>query len=263
VEQILDVFETHLQIAETDIIKSSLEYPLNNICHTIDHLLSDFNFESNEWENILKRITDQMKRAAIVSAKVCSDASPEGNLPVTSDLTTDQVSNLSQILLRHCFRTLENSTSIFTKILDIYISKNHPLAFEYLSDIGDFLKLFMVTIRHRGAYLSIQENFLKVCQVAMNSGVLGYESLCSTWLNDYVETVTSLKVSVTRRSGGLPAGILSVVISPNDDSKRALFLDYVMKNLLGVMNSDVVNRDEQLDLPQVNAMNVARFIQLI
>jgi hypothetical protein len=223
--------------------------------------LSSFEFSdgiNDTWDTILQQLSSLCVRVCKVCAVVCSSPCPEGNLPGNLQNMTD-IQNLSQILLRHCFRALESASGCFIKIAQLYLIKNYSSAFKYLGLVGNLLQQYLVQLRHRGAYLAVQANFEKLCKFIINSPDKTFHQLTWNWLQDYVSKINSIKVSVTRRSAGLPAGILSIIVCPDDELCKSQYLDFVLKTVFQTMQSNVEVRNEQTDLAQVHAMNVLRY----
>lgn len=82
--------------------------------------------------------------------------------------------------------------------------------------------------------------------------------LPTIWLEGFLKQITSLGLSVTRRSAGLPSAILSVVTSPSNEVEKARLFQLVLDTCFQVISINVEEHLDNTDLAQVHAMNVIR-----
>jgi hypothetical protein len=143
-----------------------------------------------------------------------------------------------------------------TDCLVSLISSNQVLDFKDLTDIGNLLFDYILTLRHRGAYSAVQYNFAQVCQFLANQNRFKNSQLIlMEWLEAFLEQLDCLTVSITRRSAGLPAAIVSVITSPSSESLRTTFLEAAMKKLEVCMANNTFIPNGH-DHPHIHALNV-------
>ncbi|KAJ3321616.1 hypothetical protein HDV06_004031 [Boothiomyces sp. JEL0866] len=247
----------HLEIAQKDLVAASVSHPLNSILTSIYNVLQEVDFvEYDEWEGSMNKLTKLCIEVCKLCQKVCSDASPEGNLP--AEFEKDSDSKTAQILLRHCFRSIKQATNCISFIADLLLCKKHSSGYDYVKNTGDLFSELLTTIRHRGAFNAVQENLSIICKIVSLNQKL--HPLLQHWLDNFISQISSLEVSVTRRSAGLPAAILAIISAPSNEHKAA-FLHYTIEKLISIAQTPVDSKKIiQIDLPQVHAMNVLRIL---
>jgi hypothetical protein len=78
------------------------------------------------------------------------------------------------------------------------------------------------------------------------------------WLDRFMNQITAAGASITRRSAGLPMAILS--IAGRSPKGRKLYLDKVILNVFEIAQSKIIASKDNVDLPQVHAMNIIKII---
>ncbi|KAJ3258573.1 hypothetical protein HK103_003533 [Boothiomyces macroporosus] len=257
VDLLIEKLQNHVDFAQKDLVGASVTHPLNSILASIHNVLQEVKFDNcAEWEKTLKNLTELCFQVCKICQKVCSDASPEGNLP--AEVETDPESKVAQILLRHCFRSIKQATDCISFIAGVLLKLRHPSGYEYVKRAGELFSELLTTVRHRGAFNSVQENLSIVCKIV--SSKRDFYHLLQQWLDNFINQISSLEVSVTRRSAGLPAAILAIISAPSNDHKAA-FLHYTIEKLIAIAQNPVDSKKiVQIDLPQVHAMNVLRIL---
>ena len=191
--------------------------------------------------------------------EICANASPEGNLPEKFG-SSENSNKVSQVILRHCFRTIEAATECLGMIASQNVKEGTAGYYGLHYDIGELLCDLLVKIRHRGAFSTVHTVFDGFCTLLANSGDILLEELLSNWLDEFINQISNLKVSVTRRSAGLPVAILSIVTSSKCDNIKLKYLDKAMKACTTICDVEVSTREIAYDLAQVHAMNVQRVL---
>ncbi|KAJ3275087.1 hypothetical protein HDV01_001226 [Terramyces sp. JEL0728] len=250
--------QSHYDFAVDNLVDASISHPLYSILNAIHNILQEIQFEDYAtWESSIDGLTRLCISVCKLCQKVCSDPSPEGNLPVQVEAGTE--SQTAQILLRHCFRSIKQAASCISLISEILLGGKHQSAYEYVKVAGELFSDLLTTVRHRGAFNSVQENLSIVCKLVSSNQK--YHHLLQDWLDNFIGQISSLEVSVTRRSAGLPAAILAIVSAPNNERKAAL-LHYTIEKVIFIAKTEVDSKNIQIDLPQVHAMNVLRILVL-
>jgi hypothetical protein len=256
-DQHLSLLERHITEAEKDLIRASQYFPLNGIILVLSGLIQDIDLMDNSWESFRKKLIDLCIRSCELTQFVCADASPEGNIP-DKDMKHESKQKIAQILLRHCFRTIKNSTFCFVQVLSKLKLGGSAEDLTFVKKLGDLMCFLLTHVRHKGAFASVHENFAILCNMLSNSRHFAH--LTQEWLELFLSQISNLQVSVTRRSAGLPSAILAVIVSPKNDVDRAKLFKRVVDVCYEIVDQPTEDRLQQLDLPQVHAMNVLRIL---
>jgi hypothetical protein len=254
-DQHLELFENHIQKAEKDLVLASHHYPLNGIILVLSGLIQDIDLSDPRWNSFVSKLTNLCIRSCDLTEPVCADASPEGNVP-DEYVNNSSRQKVAQILLRHCFRTIKNATYCFVEILRKLKFNPTLEQLTYVKNLGDLMTRLLTSVRHKGAFSSVQENFGLLCKLLSNSKQ--YSQIPKEWLQYFLSQIDNMQVSVTRRSAGLPAAILAILVSPSNDVERSQLFKIVIERCYDVILNEGVERDQQLDLPQVHALNVLK-----
>ena len=266
-----NLLDAHLQVAALDLGKCSYESPLNGILMSISEVLKVMDLKNllspnnSSFMLIITRIIESCYNACQYVLKVCTNSSPEGNLNasfkeignnIAALNSGESTSNLAQIVLRHCFRTIKEGTEVLRTISQAFVHiSTSKFERDFLIRYGDFLCSLISSIRHRGALSAAQLNFTHLCIFLGKSGM---EDLLSSWLDSFVAQITTKEVSVTRRSAGLPLGILAILKSGGKCCQE--MLKSTIGILLNIINEPNITRNEDCDLSQVHALNILRVI---
>ncbi len=115
-------------------------------------------------------------------------------------------------------------------------------------------------MRHRGAFVAVSESFERVVERLLSSEKAHLIHYCRKWLETFMDQITEAGASITRRSAGLPMGILAIV--GKTEYGRKVFLGEVMRELFRISKLPVIqSRDKDtIDMPQVHAMNVIKAV---
>ncbi|KAJ3047584.1 hypothetical protein HK097_011408 [Rhizophlyctis rosea] len=289
VQQLLDLTEKHVEVGRKNLYLCATEYPMHGIFGTLQAVLAEVRFDTpsvasnvDTWRDLADRCFNLVKNACDAVLDVCTDASPEGNLPASfadmqqnmENLIADagddigapgEKSNEAQLILYQCFHTIKEATGVLRTILcsaPLPAAKDDEqviIRYERIVEAGNLLKVLLASIRHRGAFSAVHVCFADVCSTLLSSGKDFLADLPRLWLDDFLAQVMSLDVSITRRSAGLPLGVLAVVSAPVPS--RPVLLASAMDRLFTIGMQDVPEEtNEQMDLPQVHAYNIIRAI---
>jgi hypothetical protein len=87
-----------------------------------------------------------------------SEPSPEKSL-------LSATSKNPQALLRHSFRTIKEGTFLLVQITKKLLENDqNQQAIQVAESVGDLLCHQLVTIRHKGAFMCVEENFGLLCK---------------------------------------------------------------------------------------------------
>ncbi|KAL2918215.1 hypothetical protein HK105_202142 [Polyrhizophydium stewartii] len=258
-----DTLERHLVMAEQNMALASEKHPLNGLTLTLGHILkhSDLGGQTSAaWKQAVNRTVDLCFRACQCTLPVCSDASPEGSIPAAfdgddmaggdaaGDIDFDRggktaADTSAQLILRHCFRTLKEASFVLDTIVGAIVLPQ---------TVDD-------TIRHRGAFSAAHASFTSIARRLLIGSSQDLAKLPRQWLEEFLGQVTSVQVSVTRRSAGLPFAVLSL-LSPAGPSQD-LFLEITIPRLCEIASQPISSdRSQQIDAAQVHAFNILRVV---
>ncbi|KAJ3029238.1 hypothetical protein HDV00_009693 [Rhizophlyctis rosea] len=288
-KNLLNLTKKHVDIGKKNLYLCATEYPMHGLFGTLQAVLSEVKFDSlsvsedvETWRDLVDLSFDLVKAACDSVLGVCADASPEGNLPASfadmqnnmesliADAGDDVVvpgekSNEAQLILYQCFHTIKEATGVLRTIIcsaPLPVTKDDErvmVRYERIVEAGNLLRVLLGSIRHRGAFAAVHVCFADVCTTLLSSGRDFLADLPRLWLDDFLDQVVSVNVSITRRSAGLPLGVLAVVSAPVPS--RPVLLSSTLDRLFTIGMNDVPEEvDQQLDLPQVHAYNIIRAI---
>nr|KAJ3423233.1 hypothetical protein HK105_008031 [Polyrhizophydium stewartii] len=253
----------HLAIPGSNMALASEKHPLNGLTLTLGHILkhSDLGGQTSAaWKQAVNRTVDLCFRACQCTLPVCSDASPEGSIPAAfdgddmaggdaaGDIDFDRggktaADTSAQLILRHCFRTLKEASFVLDTIVGAIVLPQ---------TVDD-------TIRHRGAFSAAHASFTSIARRLLIGSSQDLAKLPRQWLEEFLGQVTSVQVSVTRRSAGLPFAVLSL-LSPAGPSQD-LFLEITIPRLCEIASQPISSdRSQQIDAAQVHAFNILRVV---
>ncbi|RKO94656.1 putative death-receptor fusion protein-domain-containing protein [Blyttiomyces helicus] len=282
--RLLQVLSRTVDVAKRNLFLSASEYPMHGLFATLAAVLSEIDYESPriqnaaaEWHDVCKEILALVNSACFSVLEICADESPEGNLPATfadmqqnmeelvHDAGASAKGSESQLILYECFHTIKEVTSALQNLLcgpplpKTRDANNGFITYDDIVASGTLLKKLLGSIRHRGAFSAVYTCFARVCSTLLSSGKEHLVDLPQVWLQDFLAQVVSIDVSITRRSAGLPLGVLAVVSAPVPS--RKVLISGALKRLFEIGRMEVSKlADDRLDSPQVHAFNIIRTI---
>ncbi|KAH9276638.1 hypothetical protein BSLG_008435 [Batrachochytrium salamandrivorans] len=283
--ELLNNLEHHLSIATDNIFVSSEKFPLNGVLSCLGHILNvcDLsNSNKSEWDALLSRMIDLCFQACQCTVDVCSDLSPEGNLPEAFSeirkIEEDEglankvdkngktrADSASQIILRHCFRTIKGVAFVLETLICCSILPQTPddssslLSYGQVQQIGDLFCSLLSQIRHRGAFSAVHASFTNIASRLLMGSSQDLAALPRKWLEEFMDQVTSVQVSITRRSAGLPFAVLALLSPPGPS--QDFFLLYTIPRLCEIASQPIgPDHSQQIDHAQVHAFNILRTV---
>ncbi|SSD59972.1 uncharacterized protein SCODWIG_01733 [Saccharomycodes ludwigii] len=150
----------------------------------------------------------------------------------------------NQLIVSFAFRSIKESSFLLENLI-----KYAPLTDEQLISVGDLLIEQLTTIRHSGAFQAVAPTFVACCDKTMAQ----IPEQVRAWVLSNVTSLESKSQAITRRSGGLPF-LISAMLSSEKTDGRPL-LKFTFEKLLEISQVPIVEHEDRLDLPQVNAFN--------
>ncbi|KAI9223336.1 putative death-receptor fusion protein-domain-containing protein [Blastocladiella britannica] len=243
---------------KSDLLAAAQSAPLPGTLQALQLILVHLDDPS-----ILASPLFDLATAAIASVlPVLSDDAPEGNIPehmrIGSDADDDTemdvdgdndevaangaLSLSSQLILSFSWRVVKHACDMLGSLVDRIDPRANA---DLIARMGEYFIQRMLDIRHRGAFLAVSPNLVKVANTLAQ-----YGQVPQSWLTNMMKVVAEADYSVTRRSGGLPSLLQALLTSPHT---RHL-VPPVMQSLLSLADAPPNGR---LTV-QVNAMNSLR-----
>ncbi|KAG7818911.1 hypothetical protein KL928_002779 [Ogataea angusta] len=204
-----------------------------------------FTVKSDDLEKYVPALIDCCMDIWQITKDVLQNDSPEGNLPeeveeYSADLEA-KYGKASQVVYNYCWRALKESTNL----LEILISK-YTIDQEQLRTIGEILMEQLATVRHKGAFTSVFPTYVACCKKS---------NYTKEWLAQTLHLVKHEKISITRRSAGIP--FLLTAMLRSDDKLIAPTMDSLVQ--IAQLPIDK-NAALSTNIPQVNAINSIKAI---
>ncbi|AGO12612.1 AaceriAER273Cp [[Ashbya] aceris (nom. inval.)] len=241
IKELIEVLDHNLSIIEVDL-KHGLENPVSGLFASLDLLFSRYDFTMMSEPLVAKCIALIIRNWNDVKDVLCHD-SPEGNLPLK--YTNAGISD--QTITSYAFRSIKESGALLSTLL-----LKAPMSKEELIECGEILITQLSTIRHSGTFQSVIPSFTACCKRCMED----IPEQMETWLNESIKSLQTKTQYITRRSGGLPY-LVSCILSAEKDRTRP-WLKRTYEDLSNIARIPILEHEDKLDLPQVNAFNCIR-----
>lgn len=240
VQNLLNILKEYVTSAELDLI-GTVEKPVSGVFAALSSVLVKYDFKECEEtyqivENCIELISANWKTVQDV---LCYD-SPDGNLPVS--YLDCGVSD--QLITSYAFRSIKESSDLLSTLMS-----RAPLSKDQLAECGKLLMFQLSNIRHSGAFQSVFPCFVSCC-ARCNRDIP--EEL-EVWLKETINSLQTKTQHITRRSGGLPFLIIAILSSEKNASRP--MLKYTFDTLIEIAEIPILEHEDKLDLPQVNAFN--------
>ncbi|SCV01780.1 LANO_0F13498g1_1 [Lachancea nothofagi CBS 11611] len=221
---------------------AGLKNPVNGYFLALSLLLRrrELAHEEKESEKILDTcISLIIKNWENVEFILCDDPfeKPADGIQVSCEVSDPQV-------LSYAFRSIKESAEMLRMLMSM-----PELSETQLYACGNLMLKQLLTIRHSGAFQSLIPSFAACCQRCNRE----YPSQLRTWLDNILVALETKTQFITRRSGGIPHIICSIVGSENSDNRPLLKLTF--ERLMKIARLQISEHEETVDLPQVNAFN--------
>lgn len=160
-----------------------------------------------------------------------------------------------KLVLASCWRAMKETGHLVTAAFETpFVASNTTMWSEAEAErTGKRLLDWITLIKHRGGYMAMFAPLARVAALALSRRELA--SLPARWLMSLVNVIAQVRMSTTRRSAGVPYGVLALaqVLIRTHASE----VDAALECLLATAESDHVP-----DESRVHALNVLRTIVL-
>ncbi|SCU83459.1 LAFA_0D03730g1_1 [Lachancea sp. 'fantastica'] len=243
-----DIIETVLLDLQNRIDSSRNDFmanigsPVNGYFLSLSLIIANTFIDTAEEKilHIIDRSIDLiMRNWNNVECILCDDPfeQKDGGFETAHEVSDPQV-------ISYAFRSIKDSSELLKTLTTI-----ECLTDAQLTACGELMLKQLSTIRHSGAFQSLIPSFAATCQRCYKDQphVLGL------WLNSILESLETKTQFITRRSGGIPHIICSIVGSEKGESRPLLKITF--ERLMKIATIPVSEHEETVDLPQVNAYN--------
>ncbi|CCG80987.1 Putative uncharacterized protein [Taphrina deformans PYCC 5710] len=276
-ETFLDDVDKDTKNASKDMLISARSRPLHGRLIALRYMIESLEYQSehgqqkiDHWSKLYSRIIKSCKHIWETIKEVLTDDSPEGKLPASVDLLQNDFlrGQDAQVILSFCWRALRETSNLLTMVL---VKTPYGTGREYISAndyriAGELSLSWLTEVRHRGAFSAV---FPNVVAISKRFLMLGHSPLLATlpsiWLEKNIAELSQLshRKDITRRSGGLPMSIISLMISDIENlSDSTSMVDLAMSRLLTLVESPIRLEDDTIELPQVHGLNTLKDIFL-
>jgi hypothetical protein len=205
--------------------------------------------------------TDEyVQRTGTVLVAVCEyvgdilkNASPEGYFteneidePETEDGFSEAfnaVFKRYQFLSSFCWRSMKESVELLTYIIIERLKRNSQDLFSRTNTL--YILELLLTVRHCGAFNHIQPNFQSICEFHTYEAC---NEMIKYIINDIKVGTSSSALGVTRRSGGIPLALVSLILNESNQHYKRLLND-CMESLIEMLYVDEDVKDLNAAIP--------------
>ncbi|KAI5474356.1 DNA polymerase gamma subunit 1 [Pseudohyphozyma bogoriensis] len=166
---------------------------------------------------------------------------------------------MHKIILSATWRAMKEASELLETILRLP-SELGAEAFQAIwsqaevEHVGDLFASWLARIRHRGAFMAIHPCYSRACSALLVcKDWPQIQSLPVAWLNVHLESIISKKISITRRSAGLPYCILGILTAVLPTDKPTFDAAFVRLFEIAESKTDAIT-----DESRVHAMNTLR-----
>ncbi|CCH59146.1 hypothetical protein TBLA_0B03040 [Henningerozyma blattae CBS 6284] len=230
-----------------DDFVAAVNDPVGGYFTALRSILAQYNFDINDprlGELVKNSISLVEFQWETVKDVLCHDAS-DGILPqkyIDSEISDQQITS-------YAFRAIKEASGLLNTLLTRY-----PMADDKLVRIGNLLISQLLSIRHSGAFQSILPSLTVCCNRARKQ----YPKQIDVWLKEIINELDTKTQHITRRSGGIPF-LITTILSTETKNDRSQ-LTYVFENLIRIASIPIVGFQDKIDVPQINAFNCMRAI---
>ncbi|KAM0754870.1 hypothetical protein T439DRAFT_321926 [Meredithblackwellia eburnea MCA 4105] len=161
-----------------------------------------------------------------------------------------------KVLLSASWRAMKESSALVESLLCIPIERGPELfkaiwSFDSIKHIGDLYATWLALVRHRGAFMAIHPCYSRICAALLKCQFWpDVVALPHIWLSVHLDSIINKKISITRRSAGIPYCILGLLTAVLQTDRSAFD-----KDLARIFEIAESSTSDILDESRVHAMN--------
>ncbi|GAV55933.1 hypothetical protein ZYGR_0AZ01050 [Zygosaccharomyces rouxii] len=244
VEDLLDELQKKIEESKKDYLKHQ-DDPVGGYFAALTLILRNNEFDTRFSEAIIaKCISLILSNWDAVKEPVCRNPS---EAKVSEGFSKGDISD--QFITAKAFRSIKESSLL----LEVLVTRA-SVTFEQLKSSGDLMITQLFNLRHSGAFQSVLPSFIACCTKVSAD----YPAQLEEWLKIVLDSLEVKTQMVTRRSGGIPS-LLTTILAAERGKERPL-LKFAFETLERVASLPAIQYLEKIDLPQVNAFNCIRSI---
>ncbi|KAI9598591.1 putative death-receptor fusion protein-domain-containing protein [Syncephalis fuscata] len=267
---ILSDIEDKIALAKTDLSMASRRYPLHGSLKTLSYLYQDIMTQyllvsketpTNIWSSINMRLCRLIDQVIEVVVEALEHPAPEGYEQQEEEELLVLRSHDHHYLLSYCWRGIKEASALLE---DVVRGGNPFLSADLIIECGERLKQLLIGLRHRGAFSHVYPHFEAVCFLLHRSTHPTLSAVSQEWLKSMMDQMASRSISITRRSGGIPYGVLALVLGDplGQLLHTAVSQLFTMTTTVAStdQHNDYIKENEEDITPQVHAMNTLRIL---
>ncbi|BFZ58737.1 hypothetical protein PYCC9005_005802 [Savitreella phatthalungensis] len=205
---------------------------------------------------VCRRAVDIVQMIWSATEGVLCDDSPEGSNPFLKGYNDRALRGPeTQLVLSYCWRGLKEAGNLLDRVL-----ATGNLDYQSVCEAGDLLQSWLLRVRHRGAFSTVEPIFVNLCARLLVSKDEDLRRLPHRWLVNNIDGLSRTR-DLTRRSAGIPMSIVAVLIGEARQRRpdSSPLLDEAVDRLLTIAAASAPE-SACGDLPQVHAMNTLKEI---
>eukprot|EP01125_Pyxidicula_operculata_P005603 TRINITY_DN1966_c1_g1_i1.p1 TRINITY_DN1966_c1_g1~~TRINITY_DN1966_c1_g1_i1.p1 ORF type:complete len:2017 (-),score=539.79 TRINITY_DN1966_c1_g1_i1:25-6075(-) len=283
INSFINIVNSHLKVAKTDLVKASMYYPMHGPLMAIRYILSNINFndklnlsQHKEWRDVVQRI---IATAADVQATMWTythyityratvDGGSEEPILDPMQSSSTRVAGQSQAISICAWMCMkEVSLVLGTLVEQVPLPKKQQteepiLSIDQIEKIGNTLLEILLSVLHEGAIEKTFTGLQAICLCLMKSENVELHELPEKWLNQLLQSVigsAKLFKVITRRSAGFPFAIRAILRAEADTSISQKLLHKTFDHFIQL--TDKRGDEDQTDT-QIHALNTLRALLL-
>lgn len=244
VNNLLDELQAKIDESKKDYLKHHYD-PVGGYFAALTLLLKNDDFSYDTSNDIVNRCLSLiLSNWDAVKEPVCCHPT---EVRTSEEYLKDGIKD--QFLVAKAFRSIKESSAL----LEVLITRP-SITFKQLTSAGDLLICQLFDLRHSGAFQSVLPSFNACCNKCSEN----YPKQLKTWLQVVINSLEVKTQMVTRRSGGIPY-LLTTILAAERGKERPL-LKLAFEKLEIIASLPITQYQDEVDLPQVNAFNCIRSI---
>lgn len=244
VEDLIDELQKKIEESKKDYLKH-MDDPVGGYFAALSLILKNNEFEFEFSKIIIAQcIRLILSNWDTVKEPLCRNPSEAKTSEV---LSKSDIAD--QFIIAKAFRTIKESSLL----LEVLVTRA-SVTFGQLKSSGDLMITQLFNLRHSGAFQSVLPSFIACCTKVSAH----YPAQLEEWLKVVLGSLEVKTQMITRRSGGIPSLLTSILAA--ERGKERPLLKFAFETLERIASLPAIQDSEKIDLPQVNAFNCIRSI---
>ncbi|RKP26550.1 putative death-receptor fusion protein-domain-containing protein, partial [Syncephalis pseudoplumigaleata] len=280
--RLLEDIEGKIAEAKRDLSLAARRHPVHGALKAFSYLYRDV-IEQHalqaatadvHWSRMNDQLLSVIEQVIDIVVTALEHPAPEGYEQDDEELLVLR-SQDHHFLLTYCWRGIKEASALLEHIVRGGVQSIKQQAertfpsVDLIIECGDRLRRLLVGLRHRGAFSHIYSHFEAVCQLLHQSPEPRLSAMIPQWLESMFDQMQSASISITRRSGGIPYGILALVMCDPPGqllhTATSRLFDMTADIMAGDLRANTEDKakkqeDDERIIAQVHAMNTLRML---